>query len=639
MKKIQINKTINWIIQVFFVIVCFALFARYGVKYDTGLGYREVIIVLVGTTLLLPLFLKNQKPFFENNLFVICGILFIASFLLSDTKAYGLAEIFAFFVLINTVFLISQLKNEKLKILTWGLLILTSLVSIYGLYNFTYQPDPRVISNFINPLDPAQGFPNALALFLLIIWPYSAHKMINSKSIFTKLSSILIFGLVISTIYLTYSRGALIAFIVQLIILALLNYKYFTKNKFKWITGIAIGAIIITTILGVRTYNSQEIPDIRKKITFDNHENITSIEERSNFFKNTTNLILQKPVFGYGPQTFRFIYPRKQNLIYSNSDHPHNIFLKYSFEGGLIFSFLLILIFISIVIKIARQKDFQNKKKDFVLIAFLGVATHSMIDYNFNFLLICIVFGITTGILLNISNNKRAQSKSSESFYYGNIFFISLFIISIVLSVIGIHDYFKTDPFSDFETIKRYTREELETHISKYSDSLYPREFWIQLSDYYFMRSEFDKALAMIERQIEYNPHDKYGFLNKGKILYKLKKYDEAEEAFRKAVELDPKNLMAVHYHFLKTLKTTGQVPSAEYLQLTLYPLLDDFVYYTEHNLHYLAQKSEMEYAKCTIDLLEEFNDTSKDWKLVKDNLREYALKYRESNLKENVCD
>lgn len=630
------KKRIQLAIQIFFIILCFALFARFGVKYDTGTGYREVILTLLGTTFLLLVFLKRQKMCLEIYLLFISGLLVIASFLLSNVKSYGIAEIFGFFAFINTIFVISQFKEKKLKVLTWGLLFLAIIAGLYGLYNFTHQPDPRVISNFINPFDPIQGFPNALALFLLIMWPYAAAKMINSKSKFGQISGVLILGILISTIYLTYSRGALIAFIIQLVILGFLNHKYIAKNILKWSTAGIITIILITGALAARAHNDQKISNIVKKITFENQESITSIDERMHFFKNTAGLIMENPLLGFGPQTFRFIYPSKQKLIYSNSDHPHNIFLKYSFESGLIFSFLLLFIFLSIILKNLDSNNIKNKQKDFVLVAFLGAIAHSMIDYNFNFLLNYIVFGITIGILLNFINQRKNQKSKS---YYGEIFFISLLIISIILSIIGTRDYFRTDPYSNFETIKRYTHEELKTHITKYSQSLYPREFWIELSDYYFVKSDFHTALEMIEKHIRYNPHDKYGFLNKGKILFQLNKFDKAKEAFKNALEIDSNNLIAVHYHFLKTHIQTGQIPSGDYLKNTLYPLLEDFIYYAEHNLHHVAQKNEMEYAKCTIELVKYFDD-EKDWDSFQSDLEDYAYEYREDGLKEEaVCD
>lgn len=630
----NIGKKRSMAVQLFLIIVCFALFIRYGVKYDTGLGYREVILTLTGTTLFLLLFLKNSTRHIVNDLFVVFGTLIITSFLLSGITSYGIAEIFAIFAVLNTIFLVSQLGNKKLHILFWGLLILAFIASVHGLYNFTHQPDPRIIGNLINPLDHIQGFPNAFALFLLIMWPYAAHKMITSKSKFSIIISIIILGSTIGAFYLTYSRGALIALLIQLVIVALLNYKNFTQHKLKWIAGVFIAVLLITATLNVRAFNQQEISDIRERIMFENSERITSISERIHFFKLSANLIAEKPLFGHGPQSFRFVYPKEQELIYANSDHPHNIFLKYAVENGVVCSILLFLIFTIIIVKSIQKRTSRNKQSEFALVSFMGALAHNMIDYNFNFLLIYLVFGITIGILLKNTHDQKTNRRRK----YRNPLFAVFVILSFILSIIGISDYFKTDPYSDFETIKRYTGDEVNIHIEKYSNSLYPREFWIQLSDYFFMRSEFDSALEMIEKHISHNPYDKYGFLNKGRILHELENFHEAKEALQQAIKLDSKNSLSVHYHFLRTLAKTDQKPSAEYLQNTLYPFLDDFVYYAKNNLHHVAQKPEVEYAECLITLLQALNDNYKDWDSIKEDLKDYAQKYRQSPFENKIC-
>jgi O-antigen ligase len=642
MTKSKTPDYLSLITQGFLILICFLMFLRYGVKFDTGLGYREVILVLAGGTIITAFHLKKsirkKTNYTENSLLFIAGLIILISFIFSDIKAYGIAGVFGFFAFLNTVFLASRLKNSNLKILFYGLVSLAALVSIYGLVSFSYEPAQRLTSNFINPLNTVQGFPNALALFLLIMWPYAAYKMNNTKGKYIKYLFIFIFGLIIASLYLSYSRGAMIAFAIQIIILALLSYRHFLNNKYKWIIGLVIGMILTTTTLNLRIFNNQETADISQKITFENNENITSVDERLQFFITTAELIRDNPLFGYGPHTFRFVYPTEQKLLFSNSDHPHNIFLKYAYESGVITAILILFAFLILISKSITKSDKHNQRKEYLLTAFLGAIAHSMIDFNFNFLLIFAVFGITAGVLIHIINKDKKEEPPHEIIIFNNAVLIIFFITSVILSATGLTDYKNTDPYSDFDTIKRYNAEEIKTHMNKYSNSLYPREFWLQLSDYYILRSKFQKALTRINKHINVNPYDKYGYLNKGRILFKTGEYNDALKYFKEAVNKDPKNSLSVHYHYLKTINQIKRFPDDNYLNKTLYPILDDFMFYAKNNLHYVAMKNEIEFAACTMKILEKMNDTSRNWEMLINDLESYAEKYRNESFELNIC-
>jgi len=633
------TKLLPLIINTVFAVSCFAMFFRFGVKYDTGDGYREVILMLTTTSALLPFFIKKRKYYFEYLLLFLSGILIIISFLVSDIKAYGIAEIFAFFAVLNTIFIISQIESKKLDFLKWGLILLAGIVSIYGLMKFTYQTEPRIISRLFNPLNPDQGFPNAVALLLLLLWPYAAHKMINSKLYINKIVGLLVFALSIAALYLTYSRGALIAFGIQIILLVIFNFKYFWGNKSKWIAGVILAIIIVIGTLQTRTFANLTTNNIGEKFTLQNNENITSIDERLYFFKLTSLLILEKPILGYGPQSFRFIYPSKQKLLYANSDHPHNIFLKYGLESGIVCAFLLIGVFISLGIKSFKSINIANTDSEtyFMTIAVIGALTHNMIDYNLNFLLIYIVFAITIGILMNLVSSKATIKKSINCKLYKQVLFASFLFLTLLITGVGIRDYIKTDPHSDAETIRRYTAEEVENHINKYSQSFYLREFWIQLSDYYAIRNQMENALEMIDEHLEINPHDIYGYINKGRILYNLKRYDEALIVFEKAITIDSKNSLSVHYYYLGTLAKSGNEPNKEYLQEILYPILDEFMFYAKNNIHYCTARPELEFAKGIFRFLEKAGNHTKDWDTSIKDLDTFATKYRDGNIKYEI--
>lgn len=52
----------------------------------------------------------------------------------------------------------------------------------------------------------------------------------------------------------------------------------------------------------------------------------------------------------------------------------------------------------------------------------------------------------------------------------------------------------------------------------------------------------YEKSLEEAEACLKIKPDYSHGFLRKGRALLRLDKFDEAIQAFKKALELEPKN-------------------------------------------------------------------------------------------------
>jgi tetratricopeptide (TPR) repeat protein len=59
-------------------------------------------------------------------------------------------------------------------------------------------------------------------------------------------------------------------------------------------------------------------------------------------------------------------------------------------------------------------------------------------------------------------------------------------------------------------------------------------------------KQEWDASLALCDELIAAFPADKFAYYNKGRVLYELKKYDEAADAYEKASEIDSDNADAL---------------------------------------------------------------------------------------------
>ncbi|MDD4750105.1 MAG: tetratricopeptide repeat protein [Methanosarcinaceae archaeon] len=58
---------------------------------------------------------------------------------------------------------------------------------------------------------------------------------------------------------------------------------------------------------------------------------------------------------------------------------------------------------------------------------------------------------------------------------------------------------------------------------------------------------KYEEALEAFNKAIEFEPEDAFAWCNKGIVLQKLRKYEEALEAFKKAIEINPEYIKELH--------------------------------------------------------------------------------------------
>jgi O-antigen ligase len=209
------------------------------------------------------------------------------------------------FAIISSVFKFKILNFKYLKYLLIAELILGFLIG--------FTIDGRIVGTI--------GEPNALASFVVFLFPFSGNLTLS-----------------IIIIFLTGSRAGLIAFVIEIIALFLVKRK-FKLNKIVLICA----TLILFSLL---------IPFVTKS------ESI--YENRSEIWTTAFVTGFKSPVFGNG---FGNI------ALNSRVDSSHNIILDYWIQGGIIgLTAFLFLVYFTI-------KNFLAKKQTIYLISFLGLFT------------------------------------------------------------------------------------------------------------------------------------------------------------------------------------------------------------------------------------------------------------------------
>jgi O-antigen ligase len=219
-------------------------------------------------------------------------------------------------------------------------------------------------------------------------------------SVITSLIGIIIFNLSLSDRAQSFSSGTQ-AFSVYL--LCALSLALFVKpeinNKFSWIihssiisiiltgiitalgrTNIIIGIVILSVSIILKRLNFREIALVifitagLSAASFQNNSAVVKgrIEQpfhpsdRDILFKGVETLLFKEPVLGFGPRTFRLIFPFKNEFADKEIGSWHNDFLQIYFESGLLgliafLSLLGVIFFKNIsLIKLLPNKENKN---------------------------------------------------------------------------------------------------------------------------------------------------------------------------------------------------------------------------------------------------------------------------------------
>lgn len=309
---------------------------------------KEKLSVKIGIALIpyslaitLPLFLYNwaiavrdkkiemgREPFIIGWLAIIALLAIISLFFSSNfTKSIG--GLFLLLIYLFLFFVGKYLIRNTRKVLEIYLYSL-SFINFFGIIQwifkikFLYSYGPIYI-NIDMPggrISSLTANPNILAMLasvsvLIALGLYAATR---GKIWHYPLLGLL--GLI--TLLLTQSRGALIGTILGVFLI----FLFYRKKKILFF--IAAGLLLALLIPGSVD---------RLAATFTPHAD----ELRKSVWQSSLQMIHDRPLFGFGPQTFQESYQSyKLPSDYANLIHPHNVFLRNAIEWGLPFAVIFL---------------------------------------------------------------------------------------------------------------------------------------------------------------------------------------------------------------------------------------------------------------------------------------------------------
>ena len=563
----------------------FALMNPVFKKYDYGGGLP--LILGVGVLLLIIAIFEfrkeREKNIWEQAFLILFGLFVILSFAFSQMKTFGLTEVMAFLSVI-TVYL--MLANRKIK---WmesflNIVVLGSIFAvIVGSILYVTRGEVRMFGPFYNKIYPGHVWPNAFALFLLMAWP--AFLFVLRKRSYLEISFIV--GFILSGLLLSYSRGAFLAMCGQVVLLILCFNRKINFKVVAWTIATGLFAAMFFFSLNHLRAQNYAVINVEERAGFENKESQTSKQERVDFWEGAIELAKEKPLFGWGPFSFRYAYNSIQKEFLASSDHSHNIFLKIAAENGLLalgsFLAFLFLLFIRLV---SRFKHLKSEEKELLMllgVAVAGAFAHNMIDYNFNFLANILLLFLYLSFMRSIVVNEEKAVKRMA--------FVPI-ILAIGLAGLSIYEgnLFTKDHYGQSEYMEK---------------SLFPRYHYINKADDALHEGNYDEAMRLLNEEIRLSPLSAQAWYLRGVIYckedYERHDYALCKEDFGQALALNPMNDFNYYHDYFRQLEREKSEDIYEFLQRSK-PLLLNYFEYVEYNVHFTSYTQNVEVAAAFID-------------------------------------
>jgi O-antigen ligase len=189
-------------------------------------------------------------------------------------------------------------------------------------------------------------------------------------------------AVMVGTIFLSGSRGGMLAIVAEIIILAI----FLVKQKRSLMNSVGIGvflAIVVALLLWIGGGElSRRIANVGLS-----HAEISS-DTRVNIDRDGLRMFLKKPILGWGLGTFPVVYPQFRSF-YTNFfiNEAHNDYLQLLVEMGLLgfgtMLWFLLTIYTQALKKIGNwTEDISGAATLACVLGLSGILVHSALDFN-----------------------------------------------------------------------------------------------------------------------------------------------------------------------------------------------------------------------------------------------------------------
>jgi len=485
-----------------------------------------------------------------------------------------------------------------------------------GIFVYVFQPVSRFVGTFFDHRFHTDYWPNAWAEFVLLLWPLLLWTIFTRDE--KKIPKILrhdwmkgaILGFVLACLLLSYSRGGLIAFVGQILLLGVLAAS-FQRATIRWKrVPVTLTSAVLTSVLffaGINSIRNQfhDVQSVVSKATFSADEGTSSVSERQDFWKQATALALEKPMFGWGPYSFRFLQPHIQQGVLQTSDHSHNVFLKYASERGIPAAVLLGIVFLWSILSGIRslfRKGSVVPIELFLIVAVAGVIAHNLIDYNLQFVGIAMPLWLAMGILVSKPSTARSLVRRRIEILVACVLLFFTVFEGVNLAISSRARRAEASGQA-LESLRWYALTDA---------SLFPRDAWLARGAMLLALNQLPQAEEALDRSLGYNDQDARAWRLLGDIYLRWNKRQDALRAYEKAYDFGKYNDIGITRGLIYLLRNQD----AEEMLSRRHDfdmILNEFGLAITENAHFIALGRNVEELVALSDLLAEMYPADAD--------------------------
>lgn len=545
-----------------------------------------IFILLVGLGLFYKKFRKTNGAqgiaLFDFVLFAYCALHFI-SLAWSQNIAEGVFEAGKSVVLVGGFYLIRNLlsssevlETRHLKrinlLITCGLLLLMMYQFSYMMTNYNH-PNPYHIKGL-------SSHKNLLASFLMLLLPLNIVGMLKERGVFKTLF-IAFTGLQFTALVLLQSRAVYVGLGLAAIFFVASNFGLLKNGLSKFGKRILLGgAIILVAALGL-SYFGGFLDTLKDKTDITQFAESRSAKERVVLWKNSLELIAEKPIHGHGAGNWKIHFPRTGlgdlNRA-ANYDafflRPHNDYISIISELGILGLGLFLFILIAPLVWFFKTKpEFRSVKlvaSTAILFGFLAVLFFDFpkerIEHQLYLALLLAIVWIETKDVekrrLGFSIPKLPLLALGAGIMIWNLFsgyqryegdknMNRIFAMNDhgawkqmeSLAKETTNTFFTVDPisnpvdwFTGMALFQQGKTDEAETYL-KLAVKAHPNNHKVlnSLAGVYNRKEDFPKAIAYYQKALDLNPFYENAILNLAITYYQAKDFDQAEEWINKS--------------------------------------------------------------------------------------------------------
>ncbi len=277
-----------------------------------------------------------------------------------DPRYHGLLYYGALFIM---VLVAGYLRRERIVKLLEIIMVTAIIVSVYGILQriFPVLTEWWDVDSFLYRSFSTLGHPNYLADYLVLVTPLFFWKFLESRRWWLWLIG---GAVVLLALLLTLSRSGLIGLFVSFLLIAIVYSRMDSRadSRTSWrkvgagvliVVGLMTALIIFANVRERAGFTYSR--DLLSRLVIAG-ENVRSLETRLILWPATVKMILERPILGYGPDTYAMAFTRfapkellRAENLNSYADRAHNIILDTMQEIGIIGGlFFLIILFLAI---------------------------------------------------------------------------------------------------------------------------------------------------------------------------------------------------------------------------------------------------------------------------------------------------